>query len=47
MLVLILFKEEDQPGLRPVNNFRPMPIWIWDEHKQYKKANVKNENNTY
>ena len=33
--------------LRSVYNFRPTPIWIWNEHKEYKETNVRNEINAY
>ena len=28
-------------------NFRPTPIWIWNEHKGYNDKNFRNEKNTY
>ena len=31
-LVFILFMKEHQAGLRSLYNFRPKPIWIWNEH---------------
>ena len=45
-LVLILFIE-DLPGLICVNNFRPVPILTWNEHKQYKEPDTTNEKNTH
>ena len=45
-LVLILFIE-NLPGLICVNNFRPMPILTWNEHKQYKELDTKNKKNTH
>ena len=44
-LVWILFIKEYWTGLRSVYNFKPKTIWIWNEHKEYKKN--MSETNTF
>lgn len=46
-LSLMLFIKDDKPRLKSVYNYRPASIYIWNEHKEYKQKNVRNEKNTY